>query len=204
MQFEIIDGQLMRVSSDLRVWTRIVVGAHNCVMMRIGSLLIVCSWIERRSWVVLAVVLADWELFEHGLVIDDVPVICFDHCFIILVEIWRVVSKIVFILVIFQFMHHLLQLFLRRLRDKALTNHILSQYQDLGLRVDLRLVIELSLFGLFVLLLHFVPAICFHPLKDFTYSVSFEFLLVTNVDDSFQTQVERSVGVFVPRNFEGI
>lgn len=85
----------------------------------------------------MAVVLAHWELFEHGFVINDVPVIRFDHRLIVLVEIWRVVSQIVFILVILQFMHDLLHLFLRWLRDKSLTNDILPQNQDLWLFVIL-------------------------------------------------------------------
>lgn len=101
-------------------------------------------------------------------------------------------------------MNHLLHLFLRWLGNKAVTNDVLSQYQDLRLRIDLSLVAGLSLFGVFVLLLEFVPATCFHSLEDFADSISFEFLLVTDVDDRFQTQVERSVRVFVPRNFQCI
>lgn len=172
--------------------------------MRSGSQLILCNLVKCRSWIVLAVVLAHWKLFEHGFVINDVPIICLDHRFIIFVEIWRIVSEIVFILVILQFMYHLLHLFLRWLGNKVRANNILSQFQDLRLRIILSLVIGLSLFGFFVLLLEFVPAISFDSLEDFADSISFEFLLVTDVDDGFQTQVERSVGIFLPGNFQCI
>lgn len=62
----------------------------------------------------------------------------------------------------------------------------------------------MSLFGILMLLLQLVPAICLDSLEDLADSISFEFLLVADVDDGFQTQVERSVAIFIPSIFQRI